>query len=382
MSGGCGKKFLFITIKVLCILLMLSFTFLFSWTDISTAIGSFSPIIEHSQSNRWASQNPDQKSDASRQPVDSIVVPLSHEAVHSTDNISHIEGFKQNNALENTTGSIDIIENAEDEDIENAEKIQQINNIQDATNTNGELDSIQEENNTDGTQEENDTGYITDIDIAAYQLELNNIVYNIDTEKEDKVAYLTFDDGPTPSITPAILDILSKEGVKATFFVIGTNAECYPDLIRRIYQEGHGIGNHSYSHVFKQIYANTDNYINELDNTKQILQSILGEDKSFILTRFPGGSYGTRLAPFREAVNKAGYLYVDWNCVNGDAESVKTQPAAKLIQKFKDTMGGKSSLVVLMHDAPNKYTTVQALPKIIRYLKSKNYRFELLPWSR
>lgn len=138
----------------------------------------------------------------------------------------------------------------------------------------------------------------------------------------------------------------------------------------------------TYSHVFKQIYANTDNYINELDNTKQILQSILGEDKSFILTRFPGGSYGTRLAPFREAVNKAGYLYVDWNCVNGDAESVKTQPAAKLIQKFKDTMGGKSSLVVLMHDAPNKYTTVQALPKIIRYLKSKNYRFELLPWSR
>jgi peptidoglycan/xylan/chitin deacetylase (PgdA/CDA1 family) len=183
-------------------------------------------------------------------------------------------------------------------------------------------------------------------------------------------------------LTSAVLDILKEQDVKATFFIIGTNAERYPEMVRREYEEGHGIGNHTYSHVFKDIYSSPEKYTEELTHAEKIFQSILGEDKAFKLTRFPGGSFGKALAPYREAVNQAGYLYVDWNSLNGDAETGKHRTAARLVERLKETVNGQNSLVVLMHDAPNKQTTIEALPEIIQYLRSENYRFELLPGSR
>lgn len=197
-----------------------------------------------------------------------------------------------------------------------------------------------------------------------------------------KVAYLTFDDGPAPHITNAILDILREENVKATFFSIGNLAEVFPDEIRRQYEEGHGIGNHTYTHKFRQIYADPQNFVDELIKTEGVYKSILGEDKTFRLIRFPGGSFGDKLEPFREAVNEAGFAYIDWNCVNGDAETLDYQSPQKLLSRVKETTGSKSGLIVLMHDAPGKETTVEALPSIIEYLRSKGYEFELLPGSR
>jgi len=211
---------------------------------------------------------------------------------------------------------------------------------------------------------------------------LQDLLNDIYHYEEDKVAYLTFDDGPTPHLTDRILDILKQENVKATFFPIGYNAEDYPDLIKRVYEEGHGMGNHTYSHVFKQIYSKPENLVDEFTKTEEILQSILGEDKNFKLVRFPGGSFGNKLKPFREAVNKAGFGYIDWNSLNGDAESVKPKPVNKLIARFKETYKNQCGLIVLMHDAPGKKTTPEALPEIIKFLKGKGYRFELLPGSR
>jgi peptidoglycan/xylan/chitin deacetylase (PgdA/CDA1 family) len=200
--------------------------------------------------------------------------------------------------------------------------------------------------------------------------------------EEEKVAYLTFDDGPTPFLTEQILDILEEENAKATFFTIGSKAELYPELIRRAFDEGHGIGNHTYSHVFKDVYASPENFVDELIQTERVLQSILGEDKTFRLTRFPGGSFGKSLKAFRKAVNQAGFAYIDWNSLNGDAESVKSKSAKRLIVRLKETVKDQSGLIVLMHDAPYKHTTVEALPEIIQFLKSEGYRFELLPGSR
>lgn len=200
--------------------------------------------------------------------------------------------------------------------------------------------------------------------------------------KEEKVAYLTFDDGPTSKFTNKILDILAEENVKATFFLIGTQTEQYPDIVRRQYEEGHGIGNHTYSHVFKEVYKSPDNFIEELYRMESLIRSILNTDKKFRLVRFPGGSFGQELAPFRERVNDEGFVYVDWNCVNGDAETLDYQPPEKLISRLKETIRGQSSLVVLMHDSLGKQTTVEALPEIIRYLRSEGYRFALLPGSR
>ncbi len=200
--------------------------------------------------------------------------------------------------------------------------------------------------------------------------------------KDEKVVYLTFDDGPTSSCTPLILDILAEENVKATFFLIGSQAKRHPDLVKRQYAEGHGIGNHSYTHAFKKIYSDTDYFMEELYKTERLLQSILGTDKRFLLMRFPGGSYGERLAPFRERANEGGFIYIDWNCQTGDAESSTPRTPAELIDRFMKTARGKNSLVVLMHDSAGKMTTVEALPEIIRYLKAEGYRFELLPGSR
>lgn len=213
---------------------------------------------------------------------------------------------------------------------------------------------------------------------AQYQKQIDNVYRH----SKEKVVYLTFDDGPIPSLTSQVLDILAAEEIKATFFVLGSNAERYPDMIRRQYEEGHGIGNHTYSHVFKHIYANPSNFVDELTHTREILRSILGEDKDLRLIRFPGGSFGSKHAPYRHAANESGFFYIDWNSLNGDAESAKVQPVENLVGRFKETVKDYTSLVVLMHDAPNKQTTIDALPEIINYLKINGYRFELLPWSR
>lgn len=213
----------------------------------------------------------------------------------------------------------------------------------------------------------------------------SNIINNIkngsgdfDPYKADgkKIAYLTFDDGPSTNNTPKILDILKKNNIKATFFVIGENAEKNSELIKREVAEGHVVGNHTYSHNMKYIYADTNNLINDLDKGDKVLKSIIGNEYNLKLIRFPGGSFGTRLAPYREAVKKAGYHYVDWNDLNGDAERSNVPVSALMDELEKYT--AEDHVVILMHDAPAKVTTEQALPQAIEFLKSKGYTFETL----
>lgn len=189
-----------------------------------------------------------------------------------------------------------------------------------------------------------------------------------------KVAYLTFDDGPTPYITSNILNILKENDIKATFFVIGSMAERSPELLRQEKAEGHAIANHTYSHNYKYIYSSTDNFLQELKRADTVLTSIIGEhDKTLI--RFPGGSFGRNA--YKQAIENSGYHYVDWNCLNGDAE-VATASVDRLISRFKETAENKRELIILMHDAPGKSTTVQALPEIIKYLKANGYVFKTL----
>lgn len=198
-----------------------------------------------------------------------------------------------------------------------------------------------------------------------------------EANKNRKVAYLTFDDGPSTNVTPQILDILDEYDVKATFFVIGNLAEKHPDLIKRIDESGHGIGNHSYSHSYKHIYSNTTNFLNELKTTEKVLKNILGDSYESNIIRFPGGSFGQQKASFRKAVVDNGYNYYDWNALNGDAEG-KSLPKNKLVQRLKSTTNGQKELVILMHDMGGKQTTVDALPEIIEYLQQSGYEFEVL----
>lgn len=192
-----------------------------------------------------------------------------------------------------------------------------------------------------------------------------------------KVAFLTFDDGPSKNITPQILEILSNYNIKATFFVLGSLVLKNSEILREVADYGHSIGIHTYSHDYSKIYDNIDNFLYEIMITNSALKRVLGDDFHTRLFRFPGGSFGGLKEPYIEAVIKEGYVYLDWNVITGDGESSGIAPS-KLLETLKTTAKGKQHLIVLMHDSIDKETTVQALPGIIEYLKAQGYEFAAL----
>ncbi|WP_070110249.1 polysaccharide deacetylase family protein [Clostridium acetireducens] len=201
--------------------------------------------------------------------------------------------------------------------------------------------------------------------------------YAMDPYKNDgkKIVFLTFDDGPSRNNTPKILDILKENDVKATFFVVGSYAESNKDILKREKNEGHAICNHTYSHDYQYIYSDVSNFVNDIKKCENTIKDILGKDYENKVIRFPGGSFGSRLQPYRQAIKEEGYYYIDWNCLNGDAERHNV-PVFNLINRVKETSQEQQHIIILMHDAETKHTTVQALPEIIKYFKSQGYTFE------
>lgn len=197
-------------------------------------------------------------------------------------------------------------------------------------------------------------------------------------EKPCKVAYLTFDDGPSRSQTPQILKLLQDSDIKATFFVLGEVCKINPGLLKQEQAEGHLICNHTYSHEYKQIYSSPQAFMRDVRRCEKVINSILGVDwTANSIIRFPGGSFGKKREAIRNEVKKQGYDYVDWNALSGDAEGLNV-PVKKLIENIIKTTQNKNEVVILMHDSVGKETTVKALPDIIAYLKSKGYVFKTL----
>lgn len=129
------------------------------------------------------------------------------------------------------------------------------------------------------------------------QEKVTNIYYS-----DEKIAYLTFDDGPSRNVTPQILDILKEENVPATFFVLGSRVDLLPELVQREYNEGHYIANHGYSHEYSQIYASTDNVFGEYAQCENSIKNALGNPNyNSYLFRFPGGSSGGRYADLKNS---------------------------------------------------------------------------------
>lgn len=125
-------------------------------------------------------------------------------------------------------------------------------------------------------------------DVPAYGAELQNKIDNI-TKSQEKVVYLTFDDGPSKSVTPHILETLKKNDVKATFFVLGTMVNYYPGIVKQEYEEGHYIANHGYSHVYSKIYENEEAFMNEVNQTEELIKEAIGDENyNSHLVRFPG----------------------------------------------------------------------------------------------
>ncbi|MBP2653026.1 MAG: polysaccharide deacetylase [Firmicutes bacterium] len=192
-----------------------------------------------------------------------------------------------------------------------------------------------------------------------------------------KVVYLTFDDGPDPDITPLILDILTKENVKATFFVVGTQAEKYPAILRRIFHAGHAIGNHSYNHVYRDLYHSTNSFTSQLQHTDEIIKGVIGVRP--VICRAPGGTTGTFSKEYWNALSSQGYKEVGWNIESGDASHTK---ADKLITNITNQITKHSFLwshsIVLMHDGRGHSETLKALPDIITFFKTEGFEFRVV----
>ncbi|MGE7694887.1 polysaccharide deacetylase family protein [Lysinibacillus sp. NPDC094177] len=196
-----------------------------------------------------------------------------------------------------------------------------------------------------------------------YYEETGEVVWDINTK--DKIIALTFDDGPHPKYTAAILDVLAKYDAKATFFIIGKNAEKYPDLVLRSYSEGHELANHTYSHPFKASIAELHA---QLRKTKEIIYGITGF--SPVLFRPVGGNYNDQMI---NAAVKDGYKVVMWSW-HQDTQDWKQPGVNRIVQKVMK--GSKPGDVILFHDGGgDRMQTIKALEEILPELKEQGYTF-------
>ena len=202
----------------------------------------------------------------------------------------------------------------------------------------------------------------------------------------EKIVFLTFDDGTSTTNTPKVLDILKKEGVKATFFITGQNVEYggekARDLIKQEFNEGHAIANHSYTHDVKKLYPNRvldiDAFKADFEKNDKMLKEVLGKYFSTRVIRCPGG-YGSwkGMEPLDEYLDENKMISIDWTSLNADAEG-KKKKAKELADYAIKTAEGKEMVVMLMHDTYGKEETVKALPTIIKYFKDNGYEFRTL----
>lgn len=196
-------------------------------------------------------------------------------------------------------------------------------------------------------------------------------------QTQEKVVYLTLDDGPSPNTQP-VLDILDKYQVKATFFVTNGMPE-YSYMIKEAYDRGHTIGLHTYSHDYASVYASQDAYFRDLEAIGEVVREQIGYVPCFI--RFPGGSSNTVsrkytsgiMTALAQEVQNRGYQYYDWNASSGDGGVLSTEELVNNATSFNE-----NNIILLSHDSAAKQTTVEALPRIIEHYQSLGYEFRAL----
>lgn len=198
---------------------------------------------------------------------------------------------------------------------------------------------------------------------------------NIIANKEKKILYLTFDDGPSIVVTNKILDILKEENIKATFFVVGNKIEGREDILKRINAEGHTIGLHTYTHKYRQIYSSENIFIEEMDKTSEEIKKVINIEPKAI--RFPSGSKKHLSPCLLEKLHEHNYKIYDWNLCLSDGIDYNTS-ATKLYKEATGKCINPNRIFLLAHcDQPNK-NTCDALPNIIKYYKDLGYEFQAI----
>lgn len=194
------------------------------------------------------------------------------------------------------------------------------------------------------------------------------------TVTEGKIAYLTFDDGPS-KYTPEILDILAENDIKATFFITGWCIDGKEETLERVAAEGHTVGLHSWSHDYDEIYESTDAFLADFARVYNRVYDITG--KKPWAFRFPGGSYNNFNRDTADEIiaemKRRGFSYYDWNAATSDATTSATYESC--IEYLTDSLIYDHS-VVLMHDSLS--LTPEYLREVIEIIKEAGYTFETI----
>lgn len=185
-----------------------------------------------------------------------------------------------------------------------------------------------------------------------------------DGPRERKQVALTFDDGPTPGITDQIIDLLKQHRAKATFFCLGAKVERFPDLARRLTDEGYEIANHSFDHKMFHTLT-TKKILQELTKTQNSIYRIT--HKKPVLFRPPGGSYNEQIV---EAAKKAKLQLVLWSWDQDTRDWRRPRPA-KIVNHVLDHVSNGD--IILFHDSHRN--TVEALKKLLPLLQKQGYQF-------
>ena len=205
-------------------------------------------------------------------------------------------------------------------------------------------------------------------------------------ESEEKVCYLTFDDGPSETVTPKILDTLEEYDVQATFFIVASQIEGNEALLQRMIQDGDTICIHANVHDYESIYASVDSYLADFAAAYDAIYEATGYRVQGF--RFPGGSNNGVLISNDELysaivteMQRRGFEYYDWNAYDGDAEGSSVPAPADLANRAVDEVlqSSRNDVIVLMHDTYGKENTAAALSSIIEQLRSEG--IDMLPIS-
>ncbi|PKQ44343.1 polysaccharide deacetylase family protein [Confluentibacter flavum] len=198
-----------------------------------------------------------------------------------------------------------------------------------------------------------------------------NYVWDIPTD--DKIVYLTFDDGPTPEITNWVLNTLKSFHAKATFFCIGKNIENYPDIFQDILNEGHTVGNHTYNHV-KGWKTKAKDYLLDIEKTQGILNSQMMDLSSSNVNLFRP-PYGQITPKQGKELMKLGYKIIMWDVISFDWDKTISMETCLNNVTTKSTNGS----IIVFHDSVKASKNMQyTLPKVLKYFSEKGYSFKPL----
>ncbi len=181
--------------------------------------------------------------------------------------------------------------------------------------------------------------------------------------EEEKVLYLTFDDGPHPVATPFVLNELDRYGAKASFFSLGKNVRDYPDIYARILTRGHTVGNHTYNHL-NNWKVDSGIYMKNVQEASMLIESRLFRPPYGRITRKTG----------RMLLNQ-GYKVIMWDVLSGDFDiHLSPQNCEKNVTEH----AGRGSIVVF-HDSEKAYPNLQyALPRVLEFFSKKGYSFQAI----